>query len=247
MDSMEVAENIESSNDTTGRRSKRKKFSPKDIIIGDSYRFKKSRITLESPLSSIRFNTVEGYNFNYRIIYRRYLDHEKDLRMGPTFRYSFAREKISGKFDLTYSYGERLKRKILFIEAGRFVSQYNNEEPIHPIVNTFTTLILERNYMKLYEKEFIKVFTEQPITSNLKFKAGVDLEQRSDLRNSSDHKWINRDGEGYTVNLPENILLATTSFPRHQALTTTLELEYEPWQKFRIKNGRKSSQCKTWT
>ena len=239
MDSMEVAENDGSSTDTTGRRSKRKKFSPKDIIIGDSYRFKKSRITLESPLSTIRFNTVEGYNFNYRITYRKYFDNEKDLRMGPTFRYSFAREKITGKFDLTYSYGERLKRKILFISAGRFVNQYNHEEPIHPIVNTFTTLILERNYMKLYEKEFIKVFTEQPITSNLKFKAGVDWEQRSDLRNSSDHKWINRDGEGYTANLPENLLLSTTSFPGHQALTATLELEYEPWQKFKIENGKK--------
>lgn len=239
MDSMEVAENGESSKDTTGRRSNKKKFSPKDIIIGDSYRFKKSRITLESPLSTIRFNTVEGYNFNYRIIYRRYLDNERDLRMGPTFRYSFAREKITGKFDLTYSYGERLRRKKLFLEAGRFVSQYNHDQPIHPIINTFTTLVLERNYMKIYEKKFIKIFSEQPILTNLKFKASINWEQRSDLINRSDHKWINRDGEGYTANLPENILLATTSFPGHQALTATLELEYEPWPKFKIENGRK--------
>jgi len=239
MDSMEVAENEESSNDTTGRRSKRKKFSPKDIIIGGSYRFNKNRITLESPLSTIRFNTVEGYNINYHIIYRRYLSNDKDLRMGPTIRYSFAREKITGKFHLTYRYGNSLKRKMLFIEAGRFVSQYNHDQPIHPIVNTFTSLVLERNYMKLYEKEFIKIFSEQPIATNLKFKTGVDWEQRNDLRNSSDHKWINRDGEGYTTNLPENVLLATTSFPRHQAFSVNIELEYEPWQKFKIENGRK--------
>jgi len=119
------------------------------------------------------------------------------------------------------------------------VSQYNYDQPIHPIINTFTTLVLERNYMKIYEKEFIKIFSEQHISNNLTLKAGINWEQRSDLRNSSDHKWINRDGEGYTANLPENILLATTGFPVHQALITTLELEYEPWPKFKIENGRK--------
>ncbi len=239
MDSMEVAENGNSSKDTTSKSSKKKNFNLKDVIIGDSYRFKKSRITLHSPLETIRFNTVEGYNFNYHITYRRYLENRKDLRMGPTFRYSVAREKITGKFDITYRYGERLRRNRLFLEAGRFVSQYNDDEPIHPIVNTITTLVLERNYMKLYEKEFIKVLTEQQIATNLKFNIGVDWEQRNDLRNSSNHKWINRDGEGYTINLPENILLATTSFPEHQALVANLELEYEPWQKFTIENGIK--------
>ena len=64
MDSLAIVEREKDEGDTL-KSGKRKGFHIQDVILGNSYRFKnKDYLRYYSPLESLNFNTVEGYNFN---------------------------------------------------------------------------------------------------------------------------------------------------------------------------------------
>src|SRR5690606_40827087 len=75
------------------------------------------------------------------------------LTITPTFRYAFSAKRFNGHLLLDL----RSKESHLRLDAGRYVSQYNADNPIWYIVNTFTTLFLEKNLMKLYERDYINL------------------------------------------------------------------------------------------
>ncbi len=229
------------------KASKHKGFQPWDILIGDSYKINKtSDFIIHSPWSD--FNTVEGFNLIYKLGYvKRWVERDSlnkkmkpkvsRLEITPIARYAFSREKLSGMLRIDF---QSPKRKIT-VAGGRYLQQFNAEEPIHPLVNTFTTLFLERNLIKFYEQDFVSVNYQQQIIPNVTFITSWSLAKRYELVNNSDFKLIDRENEGYTSNQPVNALLLTTGFSPHNATIGMVGLEARPWQKYRIRNGRKYS------
>jgi hypothetical protein len=65
------------------------------------------------------------------------------------------------------------------------------------------------------------------------------LARRYELFNTSTFKLVNRDKEEYTTNQPVNQLLVTTGFQDHNAFIGSIGVEGRPWQKYRIRNGRR--------
>jgi hypothetical protein len=233
-DSMAVVEKKRQEGDTL-KSSKHKGFQPWDILIGDNYKISKhSRFIIYAPFGG--FNTVEGWNAYYRIGFGSVLQDTNKTRLNitPTLRYAFAREKFSGNL----MFRLRNDKYRFQIEGGRYVQQLNDEKPIHPIVNTFTTLFLERNLMKLYERDYVDVLFRRRVSSVLTVHTNWSMSKRYHLTNSSDYKLINRDRiEGYTPNDPINMELSDTSFPTHEAFVGSVGLETRPWLKYRIRNG----------
>jgi hypothetical protein len=158
------------------------------------------------------------------------------LRITPLIRYSFEREKTSGYLNLMA--GNRKWR--VDLEGGRYVQQFNAENPILPLVNTFTTLLLERNLMKIYEHDFGLVRLRKNINPKWTLTSSWMLEERTQLQNTTNFKIVNREGiEGYTPNEPFNLELPATDFPKHRAFTGSFGISAKPWMKFRSHNGHK--------
>lgn len=239
IDSLAVEERKKEEGDTIKRQKNNKKgFQPWDILTGDSYRISKnSNFQIKMPQSW--FNTVEGFYLIYRLNYGISLSDTNRTRINvsPTFRYSFAREKPSGNLNLTLR-----NRKYRFeVEGGRYVQQFNPDEPILPVVNAFMTLFLEENLMKIYERDYIDILYRKRINSKYSIETNWSWAERRELTNNTNYKWVNRDKiEGYTSNAPVSLEADTTGFATHQSLIGSVSFSAKPWLKFRIRNGRKS-------
>jgi hypothetical protein len=235
-DSMAVIERKKETGDTV-KTSKHKGFQPWDILLGDSYKVSKhSNVVIHTPMPG--FNTVEGWNFVYKVGFGSILQDSNKTRLNitPAFRYAFSRKVASGnlKFSL------RNKKYRFEVEGGRYIKQYNADQPILPIVNDFTTLLLEKNLMKLYERKYIDVSYRRNLSAFVTVNGSLSWSRRHELFNTSNFKLINRKSIGeYTSNRPVNLELDDTGFADHDALIAAVGLSTRPWLKYRIRNGRK--------
>jgi hypothetical protein len=236
MDSISLIEQKKQAGDTL-KKSKHEGFQPWDILIGDNYKISKhSNFKIHTPLGG--FNTVEGFNIIYRLSFGTIFQDTNKTRftISPVLRYAFEREKLTGFLNFT------LRNKIyrLKLEGGEYIKQYNQDEPIHHFVNTFTTLFLEENLMKIYERQYIDLSYRRKLNQFFSVQTAWSWMQRNELFNITDYKWVNRKSvEGYTPNRPVNEELAKTNFPKHQAFIGSLNVVARPWLKFRIRNGEK--------
>ncbi len=235
-DSIAAVERAEAEGDTL-KASKHKGFQPWDVLVGDSYRIgEHSNFRIYAPDGN--FNTVEGTNLIYRVAVGTVLQDTNRTRvsLSPVFRYAFARKTASGyaRFQI------RNRKQRLEIEGGRYVDQYNADDPILPLVNSFTTLLLEQNLMKLYERDFGELRYRRVINPFLALQTTWSLADRRELVNHSDYKLVNRkEIEDYTPNKPVNLELDDTGFDEHRALVGSIRVDARPWLKYRIRNGRK--------
>ncbi|MBY0432497.1 MAG: carboxypeptidase-like regulatory domain-containing protein, partial [Cyclobacteriaceae bacterium] len=226
--------------------SKSKGFQPWDILLGDRYKLSKTEdFQIHSPWGG--FNTVEGVNLIYRFsYYKRWVKRDSldpdsrprvsRLEISPVVRYAFSRETFSGILRINY----RSQHRRITLEGGRYVQQYNHDEPIHPLVNTFTTLFLKENLMKLYERNFIDLKWREQLDQRFTVYTQWTWARRSELFNTNDYVLINNKEKVYTPNAPVNSELTDTGFLPHNAFTGLVGIEARPWQKFKVRNGRKT-------
>jgi hypothetical protein len=235
-DSISAIEKAKAEGDTL-RRSKHEGFQPWDILVGDDYRIRKhSNFRIYFPIGG--FNTVEGFNIIYRVAFGTVFQDTNRTRftIRPVARYAFSREQLSGF--LNVSLRNDLYR--LEINGGKYVAQFNPDNPIHPFVNTFTTLFLEKNLMKIYERDFVDVRYRRKINRFFAVSTDWSWSHRMELFDHSDFKLVDRKNvEGYSANRPLNETLTDTGFPAHEALVGSLSLSARPWLKFRIRNGNR--------
>jgi hypothetical protein len=236
MDSMALVEQKKQAGDTL-KKSKHEGFQPWDILIGDNYKLSKhSNFKIHTPLGG--FNTVEGFNIIYKLSFGTIFQDTNKTRftISPVLRYAFERKKLTGFLNFT------LRNKIykLKLEGGEYIKQYNSDEPIHHIVNTFTTLLLEENLMKIYERKYIDLSYSRVLNQFYSISTAWSWMQRNELFNNTNYKWIDRKSvEGYTANRPVNAELPNTGFSRHNAFIGSVNFTARPWLKFRIRNGKK--------
>jgi hypothetical protein len=245
-DSISEIDRKKQEGDTLRRsNSKNKKgFQPWDVITGDTYKIgKSSDFRIHTPYGG--FNTVEGFNIIYRTsFYKRWVKKDtvdksktrtRRLEISPIARYSFAREKLTGKLRIDY----RAKNSRITLEGGRYIQQYNSNDPIHHFVNTFTTLLLGDNLMKIYERDFVELNFRHRFNDKFTLTTNWSWAKRRELFNNTDYSFFKRNKEDYTVNAPVNEELTNTGFADNKAFIGEVSLEARPWQKYRIRNGRK--------
>ncbi|HQQ97737.1 MAG TPA: DUF5686 and carboxypeptidase regulatory-like domain-containing protein [Cyclobacteriaceae bacterium] len=243
-DSMKVVQRKREEGDSL-KPSKSKGFQPWDLLTGDRYSLgKTSDFQIHTPWGG--FNTAEGWNLIYRMsYYKRWVRRDSlrpddppkvhRLEISPVGRYAFSRKVLSGILRADYRSG---KRRIT-LEGGRYVQQYNGAEPIHPLVNTLTTLFLEDNLMKLYERNYVDLKWREQLNSSYTVYSQWTWAHRSELFNTTNYTWINNKEKTYTPNAPVNSELTATTFADHNAFVGVVGIEARPWQKYRIRNGRK--------
>ena len=237
LDSLNAVEKEKNAKDSLKNN---KNFKWYDIFIGGGYNLNdKNHIRIYNMLELINFNTVEGLYLGYKIKYRYKLNDDAIFSVTPEVRYAFSREAWTYKALFKYSYGKSGHRGIISADMGRFTRQFNSNNPIHPINNAFTTLFLNSNYIKIYERNYIDLHFEKSFSEKIKILVNASWSERKELQNNTDFTIINWDSREYTSNSPVNIELDNTNFPIHQAFVSDVGLEYKPWLKFRIRNDKK--------
>ncbi|MGJ7030487.1 DUF5686 and carboxypeptidase regulatory-like domain-containing protein [Niabella hirudinis] len=186
---------------------------------------------LRGLLKGLEYNTVEGValktnqTFNYMPVKGKY---GYDLLWN--MRYGFENHHFNsyGTFTIrprTLPY----RKRYLSLSGGKRVSQFNPDEPIDALTNTFYTLFFKSNFMKLYENRFGSIRYNNRFENGLAINAGVLYEDRIPLQNTADYSFFSRN-KSFTSNHPE--ALAQIPFNPHQALIGSLTLSWQPGQKY---------------
>ncbi|MEZ0539670.1 DUF5686 and carboxypeptidase regulatory-like domain-containing protein [Fibrella arboris] len=198
-------------------------------------------LTWVSPLAGANFNTVEGITLDASLRYRHRLDSIKQnyWSWSGLGRYQTGRKQFIGFGTVGYQH----KRTYLDIAGGRFVAQLNPDNPISPSLNGLTTVLFERNFMKLFQKDYLKLSASAvPIEGRLQVNSSLEYAERTELANYKEgiKPLINWNQFSYTPNRPISSEVESAAFPVHQALTLNLNASLRLGElRYRIRNGRR--------
>ncbi|WP_224997211.1 DUF5686 and carboxypeptidase regulatory-like domain-containing protein [Cesiribacter sp. SM1] len=220
---------------------KKGRLRPQVILFGGKYELSpRTTLAIDPTIAQTYYNTVEGFNVNVSAkLIHRFDSLRKRIEFNPTLRYGFSSENFYGKGRLSYATNNEGKRNNFHLEGGSFVSQFNDEEPIHPLINTLYSLALRQNFMKVYEKNYARLGYQYSHLREFVVSASLEWAQRNELFDQSNYSFYKGDSRSYSYNRPQNIELQNTGFPEHEALIFNAELRYRPGLTYRMYNGKK--------
>lgn len=250
LDSVKVVQKEKETKDSTKKNTN--KFQFEQILFGHEYplgkadslkrwrsntkyAYYRTKLIYESPLSGSSYNTVEGYRMQggLGLSYDSKTNgYWKWMNYG---RYAFAREKLIGYTEFSH----RFKRNNWSLAGGKTIQQFNPDEAITEQFNSILTFLLERNYLKIFEKQFVRFNFESKRSEGLAWKIGLEYQKRFPLENQSNRKFIDIKNREYSSNIPVNHELSETQFTPHQATLFNAQLSWRPVVRYRIRNGRK--------
>lgn len=171
------------------------------------YTFKNSynkwSVGYEGPLKGINFNTVQGWNSKAGLTFFKWYDDNQTNTLSAAVRADYGIAEDQLRFTAGILRNFNWKNKLRFsLSGGSKVAQFNNVEPISPLINTFATLFFERNYMKLYELNYGRLAYSQEIINGLHLYAAVSYENRQPLFNNTNYVTIPNSNVSYTSNNP---------------------------------------------
>ena len=84
--------------------------------------------------------------------------------------------------------------------------------------------------MKIYENYFAQVSSTMRLDNGMRLNIKGWYEDRIPIANTTDYSIVTIRGRSFTPNYPVEQL--DTPFPRHQAVLTSIDLQYQPGQRF---------------
>lgn len=200
-------------------------------------------------LKNLSFNTVDGFKYGVDFSLQKNWKKGKRLYINPELYYGFSREALMWRVNSFYSFsGQKLNQ--IYLRAGVTSADLNNTGGINKLLNTVSTLFFKENYMKLYESSYIKTGYTTDISNGLRIDVSTSFEKRKVLDNTTNYTIVHYN-KAYSDNIPDNQYLLTGSNPAynlrdqwHADIFTTLS--YTPFQKYRIRNGKKIPAGSDW-
>ncbi|OOG74233.1 DUF5686 and carboxypeptidase regulatory-like domain-containing protein [Algoriphagus sp. A40] len=249
-DSLATVETAKMSEVDSVAKKARKGFKPLEVLTGGSYSFGKGvSMGFKENLTKISFNTVEGWKVGMGFFYRKYSEVKladsvnrtrKSFNIEPELRYGFSSDRFYGKVDFRWSHTQPTSGQTWGIEGGRYIYQFNSEEPIQEQVNAAYSLLVRRNNMKLFEQDFARVYWSHRVNYGLTYRVNFTWAERKELVNNSDYSFYNKPEREYTPNRPENVEAADLAFQNNQIAKLQTSVEWRPGLTYTIRNGRKS-------
>ena len=213
-------------------------FSVLDIFLGGQYRWKYgNRLRIDNPVASLRFNTVDGFNGRYRVTYEKQFKSRNTLEISPVFRYAHSRDKGTGFVTTTYSRGDVLQRLTITGEGGTSFRQFNRNDPISTFTNSIATLLVQKNFMKIYDRTYGELRATRRLGSRFQFGVAGEYNHREQTYNTTNQAWFNVEDRSYSSNEPKNNEMQDTGFGKNDAFLVEGKLSFFPTDRYGKTNG----------
>ena len=231
-DSLQIIKESKPYLDSVDRRSNR--ITAVNILITGktiNNSFRETSWNFPPTIQMFQYNTVEGFVTYFRTRYTRRFEDYRFYSITPEVRYGFENERFNARLNTRHYYNPHKFASLRF-SAGRFTEQLNEESPLEPIDNTLYSLLLEKNYLKIFEKLHLTLSHDLELTNGLYLSTQLEWAQRNPLENTTDYTFKDRTERAFTPNFPYNEDLEDTSFEKHQAFLVEAEISWQPGQKF---------------
>lgn len=208
------------------------------IFLGYTYQKSHKRIqfSIPSPLSTIRYNTVQGYSVNLNLTFTKSFDEERTswFDVQGIIGYGFSDKQVRGLGRFRYKFNDITDAR-LQVEGGRQLRQFNKQNPIKSLTNTFYSLLGKCNYAKYYDDYYGQLRYSQRIFNGLFFISELSYGQRRSLINHSNHSWVKREQDFYSnqpLDFDNPPLDNQPSFSTHEYFQIDLYLRLRFGQKY---------------
>ena len=210
------------------------------LLGGYRYRNRYSHkyYSFDPLLTSLRFNTVEGFNVNYGASFTKRIDtiNNRNLYVGVYAGYGFSDHKFKGTISSTVPAGP----VTLTFNVGSDIADLNNTNPITALLNTKYSLFEKENFKKLYQKQFLSASVFKRIMGAWQANATVEWADRKWLPNTSGYSFFNPGDKSYTSNNPFLPNQDIPLFPENQSFKLLLRTTYDFSNKYETyPNGKR--------
>ncbi len=209
----------------------RNKFTLKRFFIsGLSFNNekKKSYLKFSGLLSSVNYNTVEGFNTNFITTYTKRFEGRRMLTIEPILRYGFSNKHFNPSLNTSYNFGKKYFNNIS-ISGGKKIFQFYNADPVCVRIISIRTLFSHRNYLKFYEAEFVKLGLTKAVGNGVSLHFNGEWQHRIPLENTTDYSFRNKHNRVFTPNYPPEI---GYNIPEHSATIATIGMTWQPGAKY---------------
>lgn len=221
-------------------RRKQNKFKPMSLLLTEtvynskeyknSYGFNAVLLGLGTD-NMVNYNITEGFNFAPHMNWRHTIDTGKLLIADAVARYGFSNTHFNGMGRLYYFVRNKewLNRSWMGgIEGGKYVFQYNPENPVVPIFNTYRSLFARINDLKIYERWEGTAFVRRNYGNGLTWLIRASWQQRLPLQNVTDYSVVKGDKSEFTDNTPPHLLTVATAWEQHNAALVYGSVSFKP-------------------
>jgi len=212
----------------------RNKPQLRDFFLGYEYNNtrKKFNVTLPGIITNgVQYNTVEGLNLSYKFSVSRSFEDLRKFSINGRARYGFSNRLWGGEAGFNYLY--RPKTFTSFgLKVKSIAEQYNQMDPISPLVNSLYSLFLNENFMKTFKETGIEgnYFTE--VRNGIFFSTIVRYMQRDPLHNTSDILFIDDKSKLFTSNDPRHAFTHDSMFSSNRAFTAEFTFTFRFKQRY---------------
>ena len=227
---------------------KNNKFKPlKALLFGYNYNIaqQKKNIRISSPLMDINYNTIEGWYYNPKIMYRKTFKDTSTIVTRLNMRYGFENQKVTPNASINYQFNQKNLASI-GIKGGSEYADFNrNFSAIPALFNTISTLFFEQNILKLYKRDFVSLEGGREIINGVYGSADLDYSNRTPLLNTSFRKVKDVTNQEFTANNPYKMYDNNYAFSENQAFSIgakfdiTFAQSYIDRPDFKLRQGSK--------
>ena len=231
-DSIEKVESTDRYKDSVDH--KRNRYRPNNFFTGYTYQITKKRFTVSLPgiiTSGVQYNTVEGLNLSYNLSATKAYENNTKHVFDGRVRYGFSNFLWGGELGYNYFYNPK-KFSRIGVRVKSIAEQYNQQDPIAPLVNSLYTLLMNENYMKLFKESGAEVnyFTE--LVNGVFLSANTKYVERAALKNTEDRLLIDNNTKLFTSNDPRNENNFDSLFTTNRAYTAEILFSFRFKQRF---------------
>lgn len=175
------------------------------------------------------YNFVDGMWLGQKLS----LSIDSSLYITPSAYYTTSRKSIVWDVTSVYKYAA-LKDGQLELNVGNYSEDIQGLAGSSRLLNSFSSLLAGDNVIRFMQNKYVKVENKIDILNGFVCTTGIAYENQKLLANTTDfHFW----GTQPRPNSPD--ISFSNAFPTHSISSAWLKLEYTPFNKYRITNGRK--------
>jgi len=179
----------------------------------------------------VNYNIVEGFNVAPKFRFRHQIDTGKNFFADAAVRYGIGNTHFNAISRFYWVMNDRsfANRFWLYgVEGGKYVFQYNADNPVLPWYNTYADLLYRINDLKLYERWQASGYVRRNYGTGLSWFVKASYEQRLPLQNTTDYSIFPGNEDGYASNTPPHLLQTATGWVKSDAALVHASISYKP-------------------
>lgn len=188
--------------DSVDKAQNRFKFG--NLFTGYTFNnsYKKQSWSISSPAFTFKYNTVQGFNGDLTLAYKKDLDEYRryfNFELNTNYGFSDNRLRLNGR--LTYKFNN-VSKSFITLSGGTKAVQFNSGLKSLRFFNTGYSLYAEKNYLKLFDKHYLQLDYAEELFNGFRLTSSVSYQKRNPLFNTTDQVWIPSNELDFTSNNP---------------------------------------------